>query len=225
MTITRLGVVDETRAQWNDSMYALHPTPYERGIARWIERARVRAVASLAAVEPDDSVLEVGCESGTLLASLPAGRRMAGADISRRALEDAQARFARLGRTVELFQVDAERGLPFRKGEFDVIVCSEMLEHVTKPAAVVGNIRELCDASTRVIVSVPIEAPKVRIKTALDRLGLLRLIAPNIEPGQSEWHTHAFSPAMLDELLRGLFHTVARRRVWGAHYVVALRQA
>jgi hypothetical protein len=72
---------------------------------------------------------------------------------------------------------------------------------------------------------VPIEAPKVRVKTLLDRLGLLRLIAPNIEPGQSEWHTQAFSPRMLDDLLRASFATIARRRVWGAHYVVALRAA
>lgn len=206
-------------------MYAAHPTPYERGIARWFELARVRAVRSLAGVTPGDAVLEVGCEAGTLLASLPRSRRTAGADISRRALEDARERFALLRQPVELYQVDAEKGLAFAPGEFDVIVCSEMLEHVADPRAVLGHIRALCTPTTRVVVSVPIEAPKVRAKQLLHRVGLLRLIAPNIEPGQSEWHEHAFSPRMLDDIARESFRTIARRNVWGAHYVVLVRSA
>src|SRR5881296_1414752 len=180
MTVPRLGPVDTARAAWNDEMYAAHPTPYERGIARWIELARVRAVAGLAAVTAADAVLEIGCESGTLLASLSPARRLVGADISLRALADAKARFAALGRPVELYQVDAERGLPFA------------------PGAVTAHIRSICAADTRVVLSVPIEAPKVRAKQILDRLGLLRLLAPGVEPGQSEWHAHAFSPRMLD---------------------------
>ena len=223
MTVPRLGPVDTARAAWNDEMYAAHPTPYERGIARWIELARVRAVAGLAAVTAADAVLEIGCESGTLLASLSPARRLVGADISLRALADAKARFAALGRAVELYQVDAERGLPFAPGEFDVVVCSEMLEHVHDPGAVTAHIRAICAPDTRVVLSVPIEAPKVRAKQILDRLGLLRLLAPGVEPGQSEWHAHAFSPRMLDDLVRGSFLTVARRRVWAAHYVLALR--
>ncbi len=225
MSIPRLGPVDTARAAWNDEMYGAHPTPYASGIARWIELARVREVARLAAITAADAVLEVGCESGTLLASLPTARRLVGADISLRALGDARARFAALGRPVELYQVDAERGLPFERGEFDVIVCSEMLEHVRDPGAVAAHIRTICAADTRVVLSVPIEAPKVRAKRILDRLGLLRLLAPGVEPGQSEWHEHAFSPRMLDDLVRGSFRTVARRHVWAAHYVLALRTA
>ena len=49
MTILRLGPVDPARSSWNDEMYGAHPTPYARGIARWIELARVREVARLAA--------------------------------------------------------------------------------------------------------------------------------------------------------------------------------
>ena len=49
MSIPRLGPVDTARAAWNDEMYGAHPTPYASGIARWIELARVREVARLAA--------------------------------------------------------------------------------------------------------------------------------------------------------------------------------
>ena len=84
MTFTTLGVIDPDLADWNDRMYAAHPTPYERGIAGAIEAARVRAVLGLARIQPSDAVLEVGCESGRLLSRVPPARRVAGADISRR---------------------------------------------------------------------------------------------------------------------------------------------
>lgn len=223
MTITTLGVIDPDLADWNDRMYAAHPTPYERGIAGAIEAARVRAVLGLARIQPSDAVLEVGCESGRLLSRVPPARRVAGADISRRALEDAARRFGEQGRPVELFQVDALQGLPFERGEFDVILCSEMLEHVEEPGRVLGHLRSLATPTTRVVVSVPIEAPKVRLKALLSRLGLLERLFPNIEPGQSEWHVHAFSPAMLREVTRERFETVARKRVLFAHEVALLR--
>ena len=223
MTIRTLGIIDADLAAWNDRMYEAHPTPYERGIAGAIEATRVRAVLDLAQIRPTDAVLEVGCESGRLLARVPRARRVAGADISRCALEDAARRFEQQGRPVELFQVDALRGLPFGRGEFEVILCSEMLEHVEEPAMVLEHLRSLATPTTRIVVSVPIEAPKVRLKALLHRLGLLDRLFPHIEPGQSEWHVHAFSPAMLRDLTRVRFETLARKRVLFAHEVALLR--
>lgn len=204
-------------------MYEAHPTPYERGLAGLVESKRAQAVLELARIQPADAVLEIGCEAGRLLSRVPPTRRIAGADISRRALEDAAARFERLGSPVELFQVDAVQGLPFERGEFDVILCSEMLEHVDHPERVLEHIHTLATPKTRVVVSVPIEAPKVRLKTLLHRVGLLDRLFPTIEPGQSEWHVHAFSGAMLREVTRARFETLARRRVLFAHEVALLR--
>lgn len=209
MTIKPLGQVDAVQAEWNDAMYVEHPTPYVRGLSRRIELARVHSVLKLARIKPTDAVLEVGCEAGGLLALIPPARRVVGIDISLRALRDAQVRLQ--GRTVELYQVDAERDLPFRRGEFDVVLCSEMLEHTNHPAAVLGHIRALCTPDTRVVISVPIEAPKIRVKSILRRLGLLRLVAGDVEEHQSEWHVHAFSSEMLNGLLDGAFEIVARR--------------
>ena len=94
MSIEPRGPIDPALAKWNDDMYAAHPTPYERGVARWIELARVRAVLELARIQPNDAVLEVGCESGRLLASCPPCRRLVGADISGRALARTSRAFA-----------------------------------------------------------------------------------------------------------------------------------
>lgn len=221
VTIRIVGPIDADLAKWNDRMYELHPTPYGRGLAGLIEDARVRTVLALASIGPGDAVIEIGCESGRLLARVPAVRRLVGVDISRRALEDAGARLA--GRTIELAQLDAQRGLPFDPGEFDVILCSEMLEHVAQPEEVLGRIAAMSTAATRIVVSVPLEAPKLRVKEALRRIRLLERLFPGIEPGQSEWHVHAFSSAMLRALTSRRFDTVRARRVWLAHEVALLR--
>jgi cyclopropane fatty-acyl-phospholipid synthase-like methyltransferase len=73
-------------------MYHQHPTPYH-GIAGFIEHSRVKTVYKFACVQPDDSVLEIGCEAGNLLYQCPKARRIVGADISSRALRDAHQLF------------------------------------------------------------------------------------------------------------------------------------
>ena len=83
-------------------MYLEHPTPYENGIAGAIQRARVRTVLKLARVVTTDAVLEIGCESGRLIASLPSVRRIVGVDISTAALDDAERRLETRPEPIEL---------------------------------------------------------------------------------------------------------------------------
>ena len=59
-------------------MYQMHPTPYS-GLAGMIERARSRKVLEFAQINPDDAVLELGCEAGNLLINVPLCRRIVGA--------------------------------------------------------------------------------------------------------------------------------------------------
>ncbi len=65
------------------------------------------------------------------------------------------------GRKVEFLLVDALSALPFHQGEFDIIICSEMLEHVPDPVAVIASIANICTVGTRVVLTVPLEAPKL----------------------------------------------------------------
>lgn len=200
-------------------MYREHPTPYENGIAGAIQRARVRTVLRLARLVTTDAVLEIGCEAGRLIASLPNVRRIVGADISSAALDDAERRLTTRLEPIELHHLDAQNPLPFTRGEFDVIICSEMLEHVRQPRSVLENIRAIANRDTRIVVTVPIEMPKVWSKRILHRLGLLNVLFRGIEAGQSEWHLQAFSEGMLRNLTADLFERVALRNVWGCHWV------
>jgi 2-polyprenyl-3-methyl-5-hydroxy-6-metoxy-1,4-benzoquinol methylase len=207
-------------ARWNDRMYQEHPTPYT-GLAGAVERLRVRHVRSLADVKPSDTVLEVGCEAGGLMASLPSARRLIGVDISSVALRDAAHRFRRLDRKAVFCQCDASSGLPFARGAFSVIICSEMLEHVSEPAKVVDSMLAIATPSTRIVLSVPNEKPKVQIKEALRRIGFMRTFMPGIEEAQSEWHPQAFSKSQLLQLVAGKLRVSTCRVVLGLH-VVAL---
>jgi 2-polyprenyl-3-methyl-5-hydroxy-6-metoxy-1,4-benzoquinol methylase len=216
-------VLNDELAQWNDRMYRAHPTPYAKGVAGIIQKARVKTVLHYAHIRPADAVLELGCESGHLLVESPSARRLVGADISAQALADAQSLFKMRGRTGDFFQVDALQPLPFQRGEFDVIICSEMLEHVSDPRQAMENIRAICSPKTRVVLTVPIEAPKIKIKKFLHRLGLLRIFFPGIEVEQSEWHLQAFSRRMLLEMAKEFFTFQAGRLIWGAHYAAVFR--
>jgi 2-polyprenyl-3-methyl-5-hydroxy-6-metoxy-1,4-benzoquinol methylase len=217
------SAVDAPLAAWNDRMYLQHPTPYENGIAGAIQRARVRTVLKLARVVTTDAVLEIGCEAGRLIASLPNVRRIVGVDISSAALDDAERRLETRLEPIELHYLDAQNPLPFKRGEFDVIICSEMLEHVRQPRAVLENIWAIADQNTRIVVTVPIEAPKVWSKRILHRLGLMNVLFRGIEAGRSEWHLQAFSQGMLRNLTADLFERIRLRNVWGAHWVALLK--
>lgn len=206
-------------ATWNDSMYVKHPTPYGKGVAGFIQSKRVRRVLEYAQISPSDRVLEIGCESGRLCAALPRCARIVACDISPRALEDAQRLLAAKSQKAEFILADAVRPLPFQRGEFNVIICSEMLEHVTAPETVISNIAAICDSETRVLLTVPIEAPKVVLKRWLQKFGVLRILFPGIEPGQSEWHLHAFSRRALREITERFFVFDRASVVWGCHLV------
>lgn len=214
--------MDERLARWNDEMYLKHPTPYE-GLAGRIERARVAAVVRLAAVRADDAVLEVGCGAGHVLVALPRCRRKVGLDISERSLADARVRAAERGeRDVELAQFDANDPLPYAPGDFDVIICAEVLEHVPEPRRVAESIHAVATPATRVIFTVPNERPKLIVKRLLRAVGLMRLLFPGIEEGFSEGHLHCFSKKMLREVTRGLFAIRRLRSIWGCHFVALM---
>ncbi len=223
MKITKLENLNPELVSWNDRMYGEHPTPY-RGVAGMIEKARLQAVLSFAACQASDRVLEVGCEGGNLLGSLPTVKRIVGADISGKALQDAQRLLNSQGRDAEFYQLDAQQSLPFACGEFDIILCSEMLEHVEDPRAVIENIFAIANQDTRIILSVPIETPKLVVKDFLSKMGLFNVLFPGIEEGQSEGHLHAFSVDKLLDLTHDLFEKQQQKSIWGIHYIVHLRK-
>jgi SAM-dependent methyltransferase len=93
-------------------------------------------------------VLDIGSSHAALLQALDAQVKVA-FDIALPYLRE-------IGGDAGIHRVrgDAE-ALPFRPGAFDVIVLTDVLEHVLEPERVVNGIRRIATPDTRVIVEVP----------------------------------------------------------------------
>jgi 2-polyprenyl-6-hydroxyphenyl methylase/3-demethylubiquinone-9 3-methyltransferase len=97
---------------------------------KWIDRQ-----ASLAGKK----VLDVGCGGGILAEAMAgAGAAVSGIDLSEKALKVAKLHLYESGRQVDYQLVSAEDYADQHAGEFDVVTCMEMLEHVPDPASVVA---------------------------------------------------------------------------------------
>ena len=136
---------------------------------------------------PGRRVLDVGCRYGALTRAYLEGNHVVGIDVDRLALDDA----ARLG--IETQWVDAEEGLPFEDGSFDVVVAGELLEHVRDPALLVSEARRVLGPGGTFVGSVP---NGFRLKNRL------RFLAGR-KPENDPTHLHLFSPDDLRALLAG----------------------
>ena len=84
-------------------------------------------------------VLDVGCGGGILAEAMAgAGATVSGIDLSDKALKVAKLHLYESGRQVDYQLVSAEDYADQHAGEFDVVTCMEMLEHVPDPASVVA---------------------------------------------------------------------------------------
>jgi ubiquinone/menaquinone biosynthesis C-methylase UbiE len=136
-------------------------------------------------VPPGASVLEIGCGTGTVLASL-SPRRGVGVDISPKMVEIAAAKFPGLSFLV----ADAEA---LDLGEtFDFIIVPDVIEHLADVAAMFRSARRHCGRETRVIVSSvnPLWAPVLHVA---ERLGL------KMPEGEHRWLSSRDLQALADE--------------------------
>ncbi len=107
-------------------------------------------------------VLDIGCDIGTDLFMLPKVSNISvektGTDISKGAI--AQARFfahKRKENNTKFRVVDANQGQPFDNNSFDVVISSELIEHVEDPVAWLNEVYRILKPGGHAIVSTPNE--------------------------------------------------------------------
>ncbi|CAN5341157.1 bifunctional 3-demethylubiquinone 3-O-methyltransferase/2-octaprenyl-6-hydroxy phenol methylase [soil metagenome] len=86
----------------------------------------------------DKHVIDVGCGGGILTEALAArGAIVTGIDMAQEALTAAKqhAQISKL--TIDYQQITAEAMATHKPGQFDVVTCMEMLEHVPDPLAII----------------------------------------------------------------------------------------
>jgi ubiquinone/menaquinone biosynthesis C-methylase UbiE len=197
---------------------------YERShaVVRWVEDRRLQALVALAAAAPGARVLEVGCGAGHVLERF-AGTERVGVDLSRTMLARTRRR---LDAGTGLINASADR-LPFADGSFDVVLCTEVLEHVPDPARVVAELTRVAGPEGRVIVSIPNEANIDRAKRLLRRLLPFRSVLRTLASEGNEWHIHHLDLKALRRMVRGVATIERLRAVPNAllplRYVASLR--
>ena len=128
------------------------------------------------------SILDAGCGEGFVAARI--GERMpgvaiAGIDPSASAVSYARERFG----AHAAFEVGSAYALPYADNSFDLVLCSEVLEHLDRPEAALAEIARV--ARQHVLLSVPLEP----YFDAINRLG--RRVGVGGDPGHVNFWTRA----------------------------------
>ncbi|MGA9761541.1 MAG: methyltransferase domain-containing protein [Gaiellaceae bacterium] len=118
----------------------------------WWYRGRRRIV--LDAIErlplpPGARILDAGCGSGAMLAHLRRFGTVTGVDVNPLAVEHAR------GRGVGPVEVAGVERLPFADGEFDLLVCLDVLEHVSDDGRALAELRRVSAPGSFLIATVP----------------------------------------------------------------------
>ncbi len=99
-------------------------------------------------------VLDIGCGGGILTEAMAgAGATVRGIDLSDKALKVAKLHLHESGCSVDYQLISAEDYAAQHAGEFDVVTCMEMLEHVPDPASVVAACARLVKPGGHVFFS------------------------------------------------------------------------
>jgi 2-polyprenyl-6-hydroxyphenyl methylase/3-demethylubiquinone-9 3-methyltransferase len=125
-----------------------------------INPLRLEWIARHAALE-GSAVLDIGCGGGILAEAMAArGARVTGIDLAEKALRVAELHLHESRLSIAYEKTSAEDYAAARAGEFDVVTCMELLEHVPEPASMVAACARLARPGGQVFFSTINRNPK-----------------------------------------------------------------
>lgn len=149
---------------------------------------------------PGSKTVDIGCGGGILAESMAnAGAAVTGIDMAEGPLAVARLHQAESGTDVEYLHSTAEALAEERHGQFDVVTCLEMLEHVPSPQTVIAACAELVKPGGHIFFSTINRNPKSFMLAIVGAEYVLRLLpagtheyAKFIKPSELEaWARHA----------------------------------
>ncbi|AJD48562.1 3-demethylubiquinone-9 3-methyltransferase [Isoalcanivorax pacificus W11-5] len=126
---------------------------------------------------PGQRVIDIGCGGGLLSEGM--ARRSAtvtGIDLGEAPLAVARLHAEKAGVEVEYLNIAAEEIAEERAGQYDVVTCLEMLEHVPDPAAVVAACAKLAKPGGQLFFSTINRNPKAFLFAIVGAEYVLRLL-------------------------------------------------
>lgn len=121
--------------------------------------------------------LDVGCGGGILAESMArAGARVTGIDMAPDGLNVARLHALEAGVNIDYQQSTAEDFAARHAGEFELVTCMEMLEHVPDPASVVRACAELAAPGATLVFSTINKTAKAYLFAIVGAEYLLKLV-------------------------------------------------
>jgi 2-polyprenyl-6-hydroxyphenyl methylase/3-demethylubiquinone-9 3-methyltransferase len=150
-------------------------------------------------------VVDIGCGGGILAESLAqSGADTTGIDLSEKALKVAELHALEVGANLTYRAISAEDLAQEQAGQYDVVTCMEMLEHVPDPASVVRACAALCKPGGTLFFSTLNRNPKSYLFAIIGAEYILRLLpkgtheyAKFIKPSELVHFTRAANLEML----------------------------
>jgi ubiquinone/menaquinone biosynthesis C-methylase UbiE len=158
-TAEEMAMVEKRFSESADGIYRAHQPiyGYRKWPCEWFFTGRyiptLRIMKVLARLRCE-SMLDVGGAEGykSYIARRLLGMRVHTSDLSEEACKRAGEIFGVQATSVDIHEI------PFADGEFDVLTCSETLEHVTEPKQAIDELLRV--AKKAVIITVPVEDPE-----------------------------------------------------------------
>lgn len=157
----QLGTNAERAEQYADAVS--HNIVYfssKPSLLRWIHEKRFRSIKSLMGNSEDKIILDAGSGEGYFLSQINAKEKY-GIEISTKRIERAKS----ISSNQNFIRGDVKK-LPFQPGKFDIIICSEVLEHVDNYKDAIQEFKRCLRPSGKLILSFPNEK-MVRLARAL----------------------------------------------------------
>lgn len=150
-------------------------------------------------------VVDIGCGGGILAESIAqSGADTTGIDLSEKALKVAELHALEVGANLTYRAISAEDLAQEQAGQYDVVTCMEMLEHVPDPASVVRACATLCKPGGTLFFSTLNRNPKSYLFAIIGAEYILRLLpkgtheyAKFIKPSELVHFTRAADLEML----------------------------
>ena len=141
------------------------PNYYDQGIENNILQKlwHIKKLSQVLNLLPKNAkkVLDIGCSSGVLTAQVASAlpkSKVTGLDSYKDAIDFAQKKYPH----IDFICADAHK-LPFKNNAFDLIICTETLEHVIDPRKTLLEMKRVLKENGHAIISMDSGSPLFRI--------------------------------------------------------------
>jgi 2-polyprenyl-6-hydroxyphenyl methylase/3-demethylubiquinone-9 3-methyltransferase len=156
--------------------------------------------------------LDIGCGGGILAEAMAAaGAHVTGIDMAEGPLSVARLHQVESGAEVDYVQATAEEMASKYPGQYDVVTCLEMLEHVPSPSRVVASVAELVRPGGHVFFSTINRNPKSFLFAIVGAEYVLKLL-----PAGTHEYQKFIRPSELESWARAA--SLQHRASMGMHY-------